>query len=338
MDHDDQPTVSAAVAWDLCESLIENGVLSAGEIDLQLGQTDVADVERRVSAHVVSEMWTRARANHAVPHIGLVVGSQIHPNAKGVLSHLIVHASTLGEALVLFEKYIAAMSECEQITVRSQGPLYRIVFRFLPPHDHVSAIERSLAASVSWARYLTNSNASPQEVGFRHTEVPYVKEYHKVFGANVRFSQPEDYLVIGEQELNLPVTTSNPYLKAIVSQRVEGVVARLEARQSVKTTVLSVIAKHLQSANLSSALVASELNMSRQTLHRKLQKEGTNFRQCLEEVRKTKVIEYLKQPEISIDAVSSLLGFSEPSAFFKAFKTWFGTTPRHYRDPLILSD
>ena len=72
--------------------------------------------------------------------------------------------------------------------------------------------------------------------------------------------------------------------------------------------------------------------MSRQTLHRKLKAEKTHFTQLLTKIRKEKALHYLNKTNLQMDIISENLGFEEPSAFFKAFKGWFNTTPKNYKN------
>lgn len=76
---------------------------------------------------------------------------------------------------------------------------------------------------------------------------------------------------------------------------------------------------------------AAELQITSRTLRRKLTAEGTSFQLLKDEVRADAAIHYLSQPTLSINEVSSLLGFSEPAAFTRAFKHWFGVAPSAYR-------
>ncbi len=78
-------------------------------------------------------------------------------------------------------------------------------------------------------------------------------------------------------------------------------------------------------------VVSSQMNISRRTLHRKLKREGTSFQQLLKKTRKDLAINYLQKTNFSIGEVGFLLGFSEYSAFHRAFKDWFGKSPGEYQ-------
>ena len=72
--------------------------------------------------------------------------------------------------------------------------------------------------------------------------------------------------------------------------------------------------------------------MSNRTLQRKLKEEGVSFSHILQESRIQLAKSYLRQPNRSVIEVCYLLGFSEPSAFSRAFKRWTGDSPASYRD------
>lgn len=72
--------------------------------------------------------------------------------------------------------------------------------------------------------------------------------------------------------------------------------------------------------------------MSERTLQRRLKDEGVRFEQILEETRRELALLYLDEKRLAIYEVAFLLGYSEPSAFFRAFRRWTGRTPREHRD------
>ena len=71
--------------------------------------------------------------------------------------------------------------------------------------------------------------------------------------------------------------------------------------------------------------------MSAPTLRRRLKKEGTTFQQLKDECRRDASMGYLSNPDLSINAVAALMGFTDPSAFHRSFKKWTGLTPGEYR-------
>ncbi len=77
--------------------------------------------------------------------------------------------------------------------------------------------------------------------------------------------------------------------------------------------------------------VAKTLNMSLSKLRKRLLEEDTTFQEIKDECRKDTAINYMNSPQLSINDIAGLMGFDEPSAFFRSFKRWTGMTPGQYR-------
>ncbi len=98
--------------------------------------------------------------------------------------------------------------------------------------------------------------------------------------------------------------------------------------------IQSVIIQNLPSGKVSDNLIAKELNLSERSLQRKLKEKGTTFRSELDNVREMAAIQYIKNPVNTMSDIAFLLGFSEQSAFSRAFKKWMGTSPMKYRNSI----
>jgi AraC-like DNA-binding protein len=77
--------------------------------------------------------------------------------------------------------------------------------------------------------------------------------------------------------------------------------------------------------------VARPLGLSERTLQRRLRDEGTTFGALVDDVRLELARMYLGDPELAIFEVAFLLGYSEPSAFNRAFRRWTGASPSEHR-------
>lgn len=103
------------------------------------------------------------------------------------------------------------------------------------------------------------------------------------------------------------------------------------AKKPLGGRVSSLIKVHLARGKVGVETVAGQLNMSRYTLHKKLRQEGVTFAALLEQVRREQAITYMKDKSKPLVEIAEQLGFSELSAFSRAFKRWMGTPPAEYR-------
>ena len=92
-----------------------------------------------------------------------------------------------------------------------------------------------------------------------------------------------------------------------------------------------VIAESMDGTPPTLERTAHALGMSPRTLRRRLADEGTTFSNLLAEVRRDLAQRYLGDRALSIAEVAFILGFSEASAFHRAFRRWTNTTPRQFR-------
>ena len=95
------------------------------------------------------------------------------------------------------------------------------------------------------------------------------------------------------------------------------------------------IIDNLPTGKVSDKLIARELNLSERSLQRKLKERGTSYRIVLDNMREMAAIQYIKNPVNTMSDIAFLLGFSEQSAFSRAFKKWTGTSPIKYRNSLL---
>jgi AraC-like DNA-binding protein len=90
--------------------------------------------------------------------------------------------------------------------------------------------------------------------------------------------------------------------------------------------VRRVLRSALSNADPQLSATAKRLGLTARSLQRRLQDEGTSFQALRDETRRALADRYLTEG-LSLAEISFLLGFSEPSAFFRAFKRWTGRTP-----------
>lgn len=95
--------------------------------------------------------------------------------------------------------------------------------------------------------------------------------------------------------------------------------------------VRPLIARQLARGQVKVESVAGELNMSRHTLYKKLKEENLTFAGLLEDVRREQALKYMNDRNRTLSEVAELLGFSELSAFSRAFKRWMGKSPAEFR-------
>ncbi|KZY68946.1 hypothetical protein A3742_08730 [Oleiphilus sp. HI0071] len=335
---DSSATVSAAAAVDLVELCLRYGLISDAELSA-LGADSVlqATPDQRIAESSYIALWDRlAQSKHAAG-LGLRIGQTINPNAKGLLASWVSQTTTLGEALSVFIEHIALMnpSECWEVE-RHQD---RCVLCFSLRHEEAypnMAVERSMSAMLAWAKLLSGHEFPITKASFTFTKPSYIDAFYSVFGTDICFSSGQNSLEFDASLLDLPVMSGNHFLKSIIQEKAKSAWKAIGSGVSLTEQIQRQITSELDAGRGVSVMsLSDQLNISRQTLYRQLKQEGTSFQTMYDEARKQRALDQLKRNNISIQALSLELGFKDSSSFYKAFKRWYGISPKDYLESIL---
>jgi AraC-like DNA-binding protein len=167
-------------------------------------------------------------------------------------------------------------------------------------------------------------------------EVPYanaakVDDYDLIFGSPVVFGAAAPALVFGSEILNAPMVRTDAELEEYLRNAPGVILARRDYGTLLSDRVRRMLKPGRQEQLPSMHNIAARLGMSPQTVRRKLHEEDTSLREIREEVLRDAAITSLSSGDETVAALSDRLGFSEPSAFTRAFRRWTGSPPVSYR-------
>ena len=264
---------------------------------------------------------------------GLHVGESSNPELFDVLGYVLVNSPTLGEALDRLIRYHSIWSEGALFGLDVSGTRARLAYEYVGRqggsrrHD----CEMTLSIAVSFARRVTGVDWAPYEVSFQHPEPESVAEHRRIFRAPVLFGRPANELILDCSLLDLPITRADPGLCDILDRQARELLAKVPCRDCLVDQTRDAIREALREGDPRLETVSQRLGISARTLQRRLREEGTSHQDLLDEVRSDLSRRYLRGPKLSVCEVAYLLGFSEPSAFHRAFRRWTGMTPREFR-------
>ena len=285
----------------------------------------------RVPDASVNEIWAKAAEIIDDPCFGLQAHKYWHPSYLHALGYAWLASHTLREALNRFVRYLRVISEKRFLRLEENSDGIAIIFNFDILEIRVPAeIDMGMTIILHMCRLNYGEDLKPLAVEIVHPEPPCAEEYYDQFKAPVQFSADRDSLLFSLADVDKYLIGANPQLARLNDQVMIEYLGKLDEK-NIFDRVTAVIIDLLPSGGVTDKAVAKQLHMSVRSLQRRLQEVGTTFRTLLDAVRKNLAATYVRDPDIELVEVAYLLGFSDQSAFSRAFKRWTGDTPSEAR-------
>ncbi len=243
---------------------------------------------------------------------------------------LAINSSTLLDSMILIQKYLRILSETDKLEVSDDGDLIGVTYTNSSPYQVRWLPEYYFSFSLELGRSLVNRSYNPVEVSFQHAAPGYKEVYDEIFRAPVLFEQPENSFILRKEDLLQPITSRDPYLQKALVNYADLSITKLHQPESLQDKIKSYLNANLPSGEVTLEAAASHMHMTRSTLYRQLKTEGATFSDLLLKTRQELAKNHLSNG-MNNSQVAYLLGFSEPSAFQRAFKQWYNINPGDYR-------
>ncbi len=296
------------------------------------GATDLtpqllADDDARITAAQFCVAWGQLAPE---PAVALRIADALPAGAFGIVEYVCRSAPTVGEALRRWVRYLNLLDDAVVVGLASEGEraLLRVEVESEAPAP--ASHELCFALVAKYARELSAQPLRIAGVEFTHRAPAEVAPYRAWFDAPVRFGAETTQLIFTTASLAAPLVSSDPSLLAILTRAADELERAAPQDPTLTAQVKRALRTALRGDDASIDSVAKQLGMTSRSLQRRLRDEATSFNAVREQTRRELATRYLDE-KLSIAEVSFLLGFSEPSAFFRAYKRWTGETPRATR-------
>ena len=284
------------------------------------------DRDARLPEHDCAALFDRAALLLDDDAIGLHAGEQIRPGHYGALGYVAMNCATLGEALAGLRRYHALVLDIGPMEETLRAGELCLSWNPDVEHPYRQMAEYNLAGLVTFSRWISGRNNSPLRIDFTYAAPANLDEHHRVLGCPLRFGQDRYRLVMALDWLAQPLIQPDTAMRTMMEQLAERQMQALTRGDAI-ADARAVIARRLGEGAVELGTVASRLNLSTRTLQRKLQDAGLSFSELVDQVRRELAERYLADNALDLVDIAFLLGYSEQSAFTRAYKRWAGNTP-----------
>jgi AraC-like DNA-binding protein len=329
---DDSISISAATG--LLEAIADGG--GTAERVLRNAGVERSTLLRRdgfIRSSTFSRLLEESARSTGDCCFGMHFGARFDPRDIGVLAYVVVNSSTVAAALRNVERYLHIHHHAPSVSFGIEGK--RGYLRYLLRRSENTTIrqhnEYSMAVLLKTLRGAAGTAWMPREIRFVHERNPAC-DYRAVFGSRVRFGCASNAVIVERDFVECCVAAADPKLYRALRLHLDRALGGTQQEEDgLLESVRSAIGASLECGDAKLERIAARLTVNARTLERRLKAHGVVYRDLLEDTRRRLALEYLKDKRRTISEIALLLGYSEVSAFSRAFKRWTGSTPRDSR-------
>jgi AraC-like DNA-binding protein len=334
-DDSQESVLSVGIVRGLIEAVEQVGVpreelLRVAPLDPTLLSQELAYVPRGL----VFRLCERALDLTYDPALGLHWGQRMrgvtfHP----VVSNLVAHSADLREAFASLRRFHPLFSKQPSFSLSESGD--KVAVQCFEQVGASSRVRRFVAEMFVLGIVRLIRSFSPHawvdSVSFAFARPDYHDEYTHLLGVAPRFEQPDTGIVFDRELMNSLALHRDEDFRAALRAIAERRVTLVMQRASFAARVRDLIVQNASTKQPDMTGVARALGLSRRSLGRRLEAEGSSYNAAVKEARAIAAKRYLRERRLTIQETAYEMGFSDSSAFYRAFKRWTGKTPSAYR-------
>jgi len=253
-----------------------------------------------------------------------------------MLCHSVVNCKTLGQALDRSLRFYALILDDFSGTLVRDGQEARIVLheRTAGANQRVFAHELLLMLLYGVSCWLVGRRIPILRTEFSYPEPAHSAEYRLMYCTELGFDRPNTVIAFEASYLDLPVVQNERSIKEFLRTAPESILVKYKNGSSLAARVRRRLRQFLPGEVPDFERLADELNMTPATMRRRLHEEGESYQSIKDQLRRDLAISFLSHSSRSVMDIALELGFSERSAFHRAFRKWTGASPGEFRRTL----
>ena len=251
-----------------------------------------------------------------------------------LLSHAVLHSGNLDRAVKhILRGFTALLDDIDaDLRLFDQQAVIAVGNRIADAEARRFADETFLVMVHGLMCWLAGKRIPLLSASFAHARPPHAAEYAVMFSQHLAFDAEATAICFDPALLGVPVVQTAQALKQFLRTAPQSVFLKYKNEDSLTARLRRRLRGNIGQEEWPGLDdVAREFHMASTTLRRRLAAEGTSYQRIKDELRRDSAIHYLCTSSMSVAAISSLVGFQEPSAFRRAFKIWSGVQPNEYR-------
>jgi AraC-like DNA-binding protein len=328
-----EPTVSAGLARGLLGFAVAHGaeeraLSSAAGIDA----SQLADPDNRVPFAAYVKLVRAGKELTDQPGLPLLFAEAIDLSEYSVVGLLSNASETMMDAAMQLNRYGQLVVEVDtgdgpRFTYEMRDDGMWMVDQRRNPNDFYELTETTFTRLITGPRrFLPRPHVL--EVHVTHAEPAHRSVYDAIWRCPIKFNAPWNAMRMDPTITTHRVRLEPQYVFGVLSRHAEQLLRELESSKTTRGRVEALLMPILHTGDIGMDAIAAKLGQSRQTLYRNLKEEGVTFEQVLDDLRHRLALHYLEGRRVSVNETAYLVGFSDPSAFSRAFKRWTGHSPR----------
>lgn len=325
-------TVSAELVSGLMECAAQCGVRreQLAVIVDQSKENATGAPPARYAAEVVLKLWDRVLRLTEDPAIGFQMALKAGPKTFGVLGQILPRCTTMLDAFRQVERYSGIASQGARVSVAADRKTITVsvLSSQLPPGDIKRTVMLwGLTNLCLLPERLTGVVSQPKSVSCAHPEPSLAATRAIRERFPISFGADANELVFDRSVGDLAIPTADADLRLLLAEVMDRHLAALGPAGSFEQGILTVLRSMMDGNIPTLASLSARSGMSQRTLQRRLAESNTSFQQLLRQVLREMSNELLSRENLSHGEIAFLLGYSEESAFSRAYKSWTGHPP-----------
>ena len=283
-------------------------------------------VQTPVSNLLYGQLWWQIAQDMQDEFFGLAA-RPMRPGSLALMCHAVLHTRTLKQALHRALSFLNVVLDDPRGSLHIREGEARISLSAQVPRT-AFAYRTYWLLLMGVTCWLVGRRIPLRGLEFACPAPAHRHEYLHFFGAPVRFDAPETMLRFDAAHLSLPVIRNDPALRTFLSEAPANILVRFRHDQSWAIRVRKHLSDRPPAEWPDFETLAGRLKLSPATLRRQLRADGQSYLAIKDDLRLARAQKLLAEPGHSVADIASQLGYSEPSAFFRAYRKWTGRSPR----------